>query len=122
MTTVRIVILGHDVEGHPDAIAALKRAYELQPQYVDCLTNISKLPGFESTEAYGHEVLRLLEASKVTGAEIEAKIVETLNAQAYNKIHAIKLYRVLTGNGLKESKDYVEALMEKHNIPLYWRP
>lgn len=32
------------------------------------------------------------------------------------KINAIKLRREKTGEGLKEAKDYVEALMVQHNI------
>jgi hypothetical protein len=33
------------------------------------------------------------------------------------KIEAIKLHREATGSGLKEAKDYVEALAAQHGIP-----
>lgn len=42
---------------------------------------------------------------------IKAAIIELRNVKGGNKIDAIKLYRELTGSGLKESKDYVESII-----------
>ena len=36
--------------------------------------------------------------------------------QGQKKIQAIKLYRERTGIGLKEAKDFVEALAAKHGV------
>ncbi|QDV16585.1 50S ribosomal protein L7/L12 [Gimesia panareensis] len=44
------------------------------------------------------------------------QIVESLRQG--NKIQAIKDYRELTGSGLKESKEAIEALMQKYEIPM----
>ena len=46
---------------------------------------------------------------------LEADILELM--QGHKKIEAIKLYRERTGVGLKEAKDFVEALAAKHGIP-----
>lgn len=45
---------------------------------------------------------------------LDAEILNLL--QAGKKIDAIKLHRRKSGLGLKESKDYVEALAAKYNI------
>lgn len=42
---------------------------------------------------------------------VKAAIIELRNVKGGNKIDAIKLYRELTGSGLKESKDYVESII-----------
>lgn len=52
---------------------------------------------------------------KQTTDEME-QIVEALKQG--NKIQAIKDYRELTGSGLKESKEAIDALIEKYNIPM----
>jgi hypothetical protein len=45
---------------------------------------------------------------------IEAEILGLM--QGDKKIEAIKVYRARTGVGLKEAKDFVEALAAKHGI------
>ena len=45
---------------------------------------------------------------------LEADVLDLVKAQ--QKIQAIKLYREQTGIGLKEAKDFVEALAAKHGI------
>lgn len=40
--------------------------------------------------------------------DVKNEIAEAVFSR--NKIHAIKLYRDATGQGLKESKDFIEAL------------
>ena len=45
-----------------------------------------------------------------------AKILGLLKSG--NKIEAVKLVREISGLGLKESKDFVEALVEDHNKEL----
>jgi hypothetical protein len=45
---------------------------------------------------------------------LEADVLELMKAQ--QKLQAVKLYRQQTGVGLKESKDFVEALAAKHGI------
>lgn len=37
------------------------------------------------------------------------------------KINAIKFHREKTGQGLKESKDYVEKLCSENNVTFVWR-
>jgi ribosomal protein L7/L12 len=48
------------------------------------------------------------------GASLEGQVVSI--AATGGKIAAIKWYREQTGQGLKESKDAVEALLKKHNV------
>jgi ribosomal protein L7/L12 len=55
------------------------------------------------------------EADTPQAAAME-QIVEALRQG--NKIQAIKDYRELTGSGLKESKEAIEALIEKYEIPM----
>jgi hypothetical protein len=45
---------------------------------------------------------------------LEAEILGLMQGQ--QKIKAIKLYRDRTGAGLKEAKDFVEALAAKHGV------
>ena len=45
---------------------------------------------------------------------VEAEILGLM--QGHRKIEAIKLYRQRSGVGLKEAKDFVEALAAKHGI------
>ncbi len=47
-------------------------------------------------------------------SEIDAEIRDAIFAG--QKIEAIKLYRDLTGKGLKESKDFIEALTEELRV------
>ena len=49
-------------------------------------------------------------------SEIVAQIVESLRRG--NKIQAIKDYRESTGAGLKESKEAIEALIQKYEITM----
>ena len=46
--------------------------------------------------------------------EVDAEVDERIRAllKSGDKIEAVKLYRDLTGVGLKEAKDYVEGLLE----------
>jgi len=55
----------------------------------------------------------------ITDAE---HIVDGLRNRGWNKIDAIKEDRVRSGRGLKESKDYVEALMHSYNLNTYSNP
>lgn len=56
------------------------------------------------------------EAADTPPTEAMEQIVESLRQG--NKIQAIKEYRELTGSGLKESKEAIEALIEKYEIPM----
>ena len=86
-------------------IAAIKRVRELTDvglkqakEYVDALeTGMAPEPSFDREPPRTPDL-----------AEVHAI------AQAGNKIGAIKLYRELTGVGLKQAKDYVDALAAGH--------
>jgi hypothetical protein len=47
---------------------------------------------------------------------IEAEVLGLMRRR--KKIEAIKVYRQRTGIGLKEAKDFVEALAAKHGVPV----
>ena len=49
-------------------------------------------------------------------SEVVQHIIESLRQG--NKIQAIKDYRESTGEGLKESKEAIEALIEKYDIQM----
>jgi|TARA_R110000850_G_scaffold32282_29_gene88828 ribosomal protein L7/L12 len=49
-------------------------------------------------------------------SEVAQHIIESLRQG--NKIQAIKDYRESTGEGLKESKEAIEALIEKYDIQM----
>lgn len=44
----------------------------------------------------------------------DSKYIEILKTEG--KIHAIKKYRANTSCGLKDAKDYIDALQKKHNV------
>lgn len=63
------------------------------------------------------EERRVFEAMRIS--DIDRSLINTLKSNSrIPKVDAIKVYRERTGAGLKESKAYVEQLMEKHNIVL----
>jgi ribosomal protein L7/L12 len=53
---------------------------------------------------------------------IEEKIIDNIDYELKNiilesgKIKAIKRYREITGKGLKESKEYVDSLIERNGV------
>jgi ribosomal protein L7/L12 len=49
-----------------------------------------------------------------TGTSLDGQVLSI--AVTGGKIEAIKWYREQTGQGLKESKDAVEALLKQHNV------
>lgn len=55
-----------------------------------------------------------------TGDSEQTKVMEQIveSLRQGNKIEAIKEYRELTGSGLKESKEAIEALIQKYEIPM----
>ena len=86
----------------------------LQPFQSDRCNAMRRVPG---TVADGcPERLRFATppAAAPEPGSLEAEILGLMQGQ--QKIKAIKLYRQRTGVGLKEAKDFVEALAAKHGV------
>ena len=65
------------------------------------------------TTLHAKEANALFTKYKLGNSDI-AEYIELLKAG--KKIHAIKEYRSKSGVGLKEAKDFIDALQKKHNI------
>ena len=79
------------------------------------LSHLTKLTGHEFDRYEIGQVLNLItESTPVAQAPDANTVRDLLNFLASNrKIEAIKAHRTLTGDGLKESKDAVERIMDQ---------
>lgn len=62
------------------------------------------------------EFVRIVDASQHKPDPVTVEITEMLRKEPHRWIQAIKRHRELTESGLKEAKDFVEALMAKLGI------
>ena len=67
--------------------------------------------GYGSVHSYKINLVSADEEKDMSG--IDSKIVELLNLG--HKINAIKRYREISGFGLRESKQFIDQLIEKHD-------
>lgn len=83
---------------------------ELKDQIRDLKAKIYALEQIEFDKphvALDNEYLEIL---------VKAYWLETSKVYNYPKVNCIKMYRSLTNQGLRESKDYVESVMSKYNL------
>lgn len=78
-----------------------------------------ELPAPPSPQVFSREALKLASISGVSGAVLTGRQAEEIIGaifkltQSNQKINAIKLLREKSGLGLKEAKDFIEALPNK---------
>lgn len=106
----------HSAAGIPDAERGAIRALVDGGNKIAAIKRVRELTGMGLKEAkdYVESWERAGAAPQLTVAERLASSHDLAEVRALalagNKIQAIKLYRELTGVGLKEAKDYVDSL------------